>query len=158
MIILAFLVGLPDGWMPKSKHLFMWILGRTITVAIGFILHFLTTYLLQKYLPQVILLYAPVILLGLLLLMLLTGALRLPLGLLLATVNPLVAGLYTFFFANVIGKQITKAMLTTAALSGVVILLQKLDITILSLHPEAMIAYVPFLLLLVIIWYILDRI
>lgn len=154
MIVLAFLVNLIDSWMPKSKNLLKWTFWRVLTVVLGFALHYLVTWLLHKYLPQGIVTYAPAILLALLVLMLLTGALKLLVGLILTTVNPLIAAFYTFFFANIVGKQITRAVLTTAILAGVLFLLQDLGITGLSLMAGATVAYIPFLLVLVVVWYL----
>lgn len=157
MIILAFLVNLVDGWLPKGKNLFSWTMWRILTVAIGLLLHYVVTWLFNRYLPQGIVTYAPVILLFLLLLMLLTGALRFLLGLILATVNPFIGAMYTFFFASVIGKHITKAVLTTAILCGIVLLLQKMGITALSLLSGALVAYIPFLLVLIFVWYVICK-
>lgn len=157
MIILAFLVNLVDHWMPNSKNLLKWLFWRILTVAVGFLLHYIVTWLFHRYLPQGIVLYAPAILLAILVIMLLTGALRFLVGLVLTTVNPVIAALYTFFFANIVGKQITRAVLTTAVLSGVIALLQDLGIAALSLAPGALIAYVPFLLILVPVWYVVSR-
>ena len=157
MIILAFLVNLVDGWLPKGKNMLAWIWWRVFTVVIGFLLHYAVTWLFQRYLPQGIVLYAPAILLAILLLMLLTGALRFLLGAILATVNPLIAALYTFFFASIVGKQITRAVLTTAIMAGIVLLLQNMGITALSLLSGALVAYVPFLLLLVLTWYVISK-
>lgn len=157
MIILAFLVNLIDGWMPKSKNLLKWTFWRIVTVALGFALHYLVTWLFNKYLPQGIVMYAPAVLLGILVIMLLTGALKFVLGLILATVNPLIAALYTFFFANIVGKQITRAVLTTGILSGVLFLLQDLGIAGLSLMAGALVAYIPFLLVLIVVWYLVCR-
>lgn len=154
MIILSFLVGLADSWMPKSKHLFKWVFGRIMTVVAGFALHYLVVWCFRTFLPQGIVTYAPAILVAILVLMLLTGALKFLPGLVLATVNPLIGALYTFFFANIIGKQITRSVLTTALLSGVLLFAQNLGITGLSLAPEAMVAYLPFLLVLIPVWYL----
>ena len=157
MIILAFLVNRVDTWMPRGKNILSWTFWRLLTVAVGFLLHYGVTLLFNRYLPQGIVTYAPVILLGILLIMLLTGALRFVLGLILATVNPLIAALYTFFFATLVGKQITKAVLSTAILSGVILLLQDLGIAALSLMSGALVAYVPFLILLIIVWYLTSK-
>ena len=157
MIILAFLVNLVDSWFPRGKNILTWTWWRLLTVAIGFLLHYGANWLIHKYLPQGIVLYAPVILLTILVIMLLTGALRFVLGLILAAVNPLIAALYTFFFTTLIGKQITKAVLTTGILSGVVLLMQNMGITSLSLMPEALVAYVPFLLVLIPVWYLISK-
>jgi len=157
MIILAFLVGLVDSWLPKGKNILSWTLWRILTVTVGFLLHYAAFMLIHRYLPQGIVLYAPVILLAILIIMLLTGALRLILGLILATVNPLIAALYTFFFATMIGKQVTKAVLTTGILSGIVLLMQDLGIAEMSIQTEALIAYIPFLLLLIPVWYLVCK-
>lgn len=157
MIILAFLVNLVDGWLPKGKGILRWTWWRVLTIAIGFLLHYGVTWLFNRYLPQGIVMYAPVILLTILLLMLLTGTLRFLLGAILATANPFIAALYTFFFASLIGKQITKSVLTTAILTGLILTLQKIGITALSLLPGALVAYVPFLLVLVLVWYVINK-
>ena len=157
MIILSFLVNLIDGWLPKGKGILKWTWWRIVTIAIGLLLHCCVTWLFNRYLPQGIITYAPVILLGILMLMLLTGALRFILGAILATVNPFIAALYTFFFSTLVGKQITKAVFTTAILSGIVLLLQKQGITALSLLSGALIAYIPFLLVLILVWHVICK-
>ena len=158
MIILAFLVNLADGWLPKGKNIFSWLFFRCLTVVIGYLLHLVVVGLFSKYLPEGIVIYAPAVLLGLLVLMLLTGALKIVVGAALTTVNPIIGGLYTFFFANVIGKQITKAVLTTALLAGLVFGLQYIGIGVISVASAALVAYIPVLLLLIVFWYIVYRI
>ena len=95
--------------------------------------------------------------LGILILMLLTGALKFLVGLVLTTVNPLIAALYTFFFANVVGKQVTKAILTTGILAGLVLVLQKMGIVAISIASAAFAAYIPLIILLVVLWYIVGK-
>ena len=158
MVILSFLVNLADGWLPKGKSLLGWLFFRCMTVVLAFFLHLVVVGLFTKYLPAGIVLYAPTILLGLLVLLLLTGALKIPIGAILTTVSPLVGGLYTFFFASAIGKQITKAMLTTLILSGLVYLLNYLGCTVISFAAAALVAYVPFIIALVVIWYIVYKV
>lgn len=157
MIILSFMINLADGWMPSGKKFFTWLLFRCLTVVIGLIMHLIVVWAFTKYLPEGIVTYAPAILLTLLLLMILTGALKRILGLVLTTVNPLIAALYTFFFSNIIGKQIFKAALTTALLSGLVLLLEYLGCTVLGIAATALIAYVPFVLLLIALWYLVNH-
>ena len=157
MIILAFLMNLVDGWLPKGKHLFGWLIWRCLTVVIAFILHLIVVWLFRLLLPQGLVTYAPTVLLGLLILMLLTGCLKIIVGALLTTVNPIIGGLYTFFFATVIGKQVSKAMLTTLLLAGLVLLLRYLGIIIISVSMTALYAYIPLLLVLLVIWYVVNR-
>lgn len=158
MIILSFLMNLVDGWMPKKNNVFVWFFFRCLTVVTALLLHLLVTWLFTTYLPEGIVTYAPPILLVLLALMLLTGSLKILVGVLISTVDPLIAALYTFFFANIIGTQITKAVLTTMILTGLVYLLQYIGVTALSIAAAALMAYVPFLLILVVVWYVTCRV
>ena len=158
MIILSFLVNIADGWLPRGKNIFSWVFFRCLTVVIGYLLHLIVVGLFATYLPEGIVTYAPVILLGLLVLLLLTGALKIIVGALLSTVNPIIGGLYTFFFATIIGKQITKAVLTTVLLTGLVIGLQYIGLGVISIASAALTAYIPVMILLVVLWYIVIRI
>lgn len=158
MIILAFLVNLADGWLPKGKNIFSWLFFRCLTIIIGYLIHLVVVGLFATYLPEGLVTYAPVVLLALLILMLLTGALKIVVGAVLSTVNPIIGGLYTFFFASVIGKQITKAVLTTVILAALVIGLQYIGFSVISIASAALMAYIPFLILLVVLWYIVIRI
>ena len=158
MIILSFLVNLADGWLPKGKSLLGWVFFRCMTVVLAFFLHLVVIGLFATYLPAGIVLYAPTILLALLVALLLTGALKIVVGAVLTTVNPVIGGLYTFFFATIIGKQITKAMLTTLILSAILYLLNYLGCTVISIASAALMAYVPFVIILVIVWYIVYKV
>lgn len=157
MIVLSFLVNLADGWLPKGKKLLGWIFFRCLTVIVGYALHLVVIWLFTAYLPDGIVIYAPTILLALLVLMLLTGALKLVVGAALTTVNPLIAAFYTFFFANFVGKQITRAVLTTALLAGLVMLLNYLGCGVISIAAAALVAYIPFLILLIAAWYLVTK-
>ena len=157
MIILAFLMNLSDSWLPVGKHIVSWIFFRCLAVVLALFLHLVVTGLLTVYLPEGLVIYAPTILLGILVLMLLTGALRFLVGLVLTSVNPLIAALYTFFFANAIGKQITKAMLTTAILASLILILQKIGIAAISVASAALAAYIPLILLILLLWYVVGK-
>ena len=157
MIILSFLVNLADGWLPKGKNIFSWIFFRCLTVVIAYLLHLIVVGLFATYLPEGIVTYAPVILLAILVLLLLTGALKILVGALLTTVNPIIGGLYTFFFANVVGKQVTKAVLTTAILSAIIIALRYAGLTVISIASAALVAYIPIALVLIVLWYIVYK-
>lgn len=157
LIILAFLMNLIDRVMPKGKNIIVWVILRVVTVILAQAAHLVITGLLNAYLPDGILIYAPVIILAILLLMLLTGALKFLVGLVLTTVNPLIAALYTFFFANVVGKQITKAVLTTGILTLLVFGLEKFGITTICIAAGALSAYIPLALILLVLWFIVTK-
>lgn len=158
MVILSFLTNLPDAWLPKGKNIFTWVIFRCLTVILALVFHLIAIGLLATYLPEGIATYAPVILIVLLAVMLLTGALKILVGAVLTTVNPIIGGLYTFFFATIIGKQITKAVLTTAILSALVAALNYFGCTTIVIATAALMAYIPFLLILAVVWYVVYRI
>jgi len=157
MIILSFLMNLADGFLPTGKHIVSWVFFRCLGLFAAIFLHLLATRLLTAYLPEGLLTYAPTVLLALLILMLLTGSLKFLVGLLLTSVNPLIAALYTFFFANVIGNQITKAVFTTGILAGLVLLLQEMGIASISIASAVLEAYIPLMILLIILWYLVGK-
>ena len=157
MILLAFLVNLINGLMPTGKRFFTWLLFRLISVVLAMVLHTIVNNLLTAWLPEGFLTWAPVILLALLALMLAVGALKFVVGALLTTVNPLIAALYTFFFANVVGKQLSKAILTTLIISALVIGLNYLNIASIFIGSAALIAYLPLLIALLALWYVVGR-
>ena len=158
MVILAFLVNLLDTWLPRGKNLFTWFVWRCATVILAILAHWAVSGFISNFLPDVIVEYAPTILLGLLVLMLAVGALKFLVGAALAVVNPIIGALYTFFFANIIGKEISKAVLSTVLLTGLVWALNEFGVTAFSVSAAALMAYLPFLIILAVVWYIVNRI
>ena len=158
MVVLAFLVNLLDTVLPKGKNVFSWLLFRLITVFLAVLCQGMIVWVSETYLPETFLAWAPMILLGILVATLLLGALKLLVGIALATINPIIGALYTFFFSTLVGKQLSKAMLTTLLICGLVYVLNYIGCTVISIASAALIAYIPLLILLVIIWYVLTRI
>lgn len=158
MIILAFLTNLANDWLPKGKKLLSWFFFRCLSVLLAMVLHLIVTAVLNRFLPQGLLLYAPAILLCLLVLMMAVGSMKFLVGILLTAVNPVIAVLYTFFFANVVGKALTKAVLTTAIIAGIVYLLNALGITAIFIGTSVLVAYIPLLILLLVLWWVAGRI
>jgi hypothetical protein len=158
MVILAFLVNLLDTLLPRGESVISWFLFRCVTVILGMAAHWLVCQLLTAFLPDVIVNYASVILLGVLVVMLAVGAFKFLVGIAIATVNPIIGALYTFFFANIIGIQLSKSVLTTALLSLLIFALNELGILTISIAAAALMAYLPFLIILIAVWYIVNRI
>lgn len=158
MIILAFVANLADSWLPKGKNIFSWFFFRCLSVIIAMTLHLIANAILDAFLPEGLLTWAPIVLLVLLLLMLAVGALKIIVGALLGTVNPLIGALYTFFFANVVGKQIAKAVLTTVILAGIVALIHYLGIAAVYIAASALAVYIPFLIILLLLWWLIGKI
>lgn len=158
LVILAFLVNLLDSFIPKGKKILSWYLFRFLTVALSMVLHLLVTWAFKTYLPDVLVTYAPTILLALLIIMLLLGALNLILGLVLTAVNPIIGALYAFFFSNIIGKQVTKAVFTSAILCAVVFLLGHFGYTVICITSGALAAYIPLAAMVLVLWYLIGHV
>ena len=116
LLIICFLVNLLDTFLPQGKNVITWFLLRFVTIALAMVLHLAAMWAFNTFLPDVLVLYAPMILLGVLVSLLLIGVLNVALGLLLTAINPIFGAIYAFFFSNAIGKEITKAVFTTLLL------------------------------------------
>jgi hypothetical protein len=158
MVILSFIMNLLDRWLPKGKSIFTFLLMRILCITAAALCYTAAMYLANRFLPIDFMLYAPTILLGLLVLMLATGALKIIVGVILSTVNPLIAALYTFFFANIIGKQVTKAVFTTVLMTACAYVLDYLAISFIPFSTDALIIFVPCLLIILVLWRILRKI
>ena len=157
MIILAFLVNLLDTFIPKGKNVITWYLLRFLTVLLAMGLHYVVTWASNTYLPGVLVTYAPVILLVVLVLAVLMGLLNVILSLVLTVVNPIFGALYAFFFSTLVGKQLTKAICTTFVLTAVVAALGYFGCTMLCIAGSALAAYIPLLIVLLILWYLIGH-
>ncbi len=158
LITLAFCVNLADSLLPKGKHLLMWFLVRCISVVGGYLAYAICAKLLSIYLPNAISLYAPAVLLGILFALLFTGFLRIPAGALLSTINPIIGALYTFFAANIIGRQITKAIISSSILCGLMLILQYWGVTGIDLDYMLWLPYFPATGVAVALWYVAYKI
>lgn len=158
MVILAFLVNLLDTFIPKGKSILGWYLLRFVTVILAMALHLVVRWVFNTYLPDVLVTYAPIILLGILAAMMLLGLVNLLLSLVLTVVNPILGAIYTFFFSNIVGKQLTKAIFTTAILCVVVFLLGHFGYTIINISVASLTAYIPLAVVCLILWYVIGHV
>lgn len=158
LIILAFLVNLMDTILPQGRNPFVWYLLRFLTVVGSMLLHLAARWAFQTYLPGVLVTYAPTILLIVLILMILSGALNLILGLVITMTNPFLGAMYTFFFSNVVGKQLSKAVFSSAILCGIVYLLEYLGSTVVCISAAALVAYIPIAIVLMLLWYLVGHV
>lgn len=157
MVILAFLANLADSWLPRGKNVFTWFLLRCLSVLLAMVLHLIANQLLTRFLPEGLLTWAPVVLAALLVITMSMGLIKLVLGGVLASVNPVLGIFATFFFSHIIGKQITRAVLTTLLMAGLIWLMNYLGCTAIFIASAALAAYIPFLILLLVVWYVVGR-
>lgn len=158
LVILAFLVNLLDAVIPKGKTVFGWFLLRFLTLIASMALHLAARAALRTYLPDLLVTYAPTVLLILLGFMLLSGILNLILGLVITMANPFMGAMYTFFFSNMIGKQVSKAIFTSAILCAVVYVLEFFGYTVICITATALTAYIPIAIILLILWYLIGHV
>lgn len=157
LILLAFLVNLLDTFIPQGKTLSGWFCLRFFTVGLAMLLHLVLRWAVDTYLPGVLVTYAPIILLILLIALLLLGFFNAVLGLILTISNPIVGAIYTFFFSNIIGKQLTKAVFTTGILCVILFLMDKFGYTFIPISAAALAAYIPIVIICLILWYLIGH-
>lgn len=160
LVILAFLVNLLDTLIPRGNSALGWFFLRILTVLFAMVLHILVDWAFKTYLPNVLVTYAPTILLVILLVILavtlLMGLLNLVLSVVLTVVNPIFGALYTFFFSNIIGKQLSKAVFTSGIICGVVFLLGYFGCTVICVSAAALSAYIPLAVVLLLLWFLIG--
>ncbi len=157
MLLLAFLMNLLDSWLPQGKKLLSWFGFRFLSVVLAICLQYVINMILAAIVPENIASMAPMILLIILIAGLALGALKLLIGGALLFIAPVLGIFYTFFFSHAVGKQLTKAMLTTALLTGLVCLLNHLGVTAVFIASAVLVAYIPLLIVIAILWYIVAH-
>lgn len=158
LIILAFLVNLMDTLLPQGKHVITWYALRLMTVVLAMLLHLVVSWATQIFLPGVLVAYAPMILLCILIFLMLSGLVNLVVGLVIATANPFLGAMYTFFFSNLVGKQVSKAVFSSLILCGVLYLLETFHYTVLCISASALTAYIPMVIVLLALWYLIGHV
>lgn len=158
MVILAFLINLLDTFIPNGESVIGWFFLRILTILLCMGLHFGTCWAFETFLPEVLVTYAPMILLGLLLFMVFSGAVSLILGLILTLNSPFLGAMYTFFFSTIVGKQVSKAIFTTVILCGILYLMSYFGYIIISITAASLITYIPLALVLLLLWYLVGRV
>lgn len=158
LLIIAFLVNLINSAIPKGQHLITWLFLRMLTVIAAIAVIYGAELLLATFVPQGLAEYAPMILLIVLIVLVLLGTLRLLVGVTMAFANPFFAALYTFFFSNFAGRALSKAILTTALLTGLVTALQSLGIFAVPIAASVLTAYIPLLLIVLGLWILIGHV
>ena len=158
LLILAFLINLVDTLMPRGEGIFGWFLLRLMMLLGCFALHLGVSWAFRTYLPHILVTYAPMVLLGTLLVMLLSGAFSLVFGLVIAITNPFLGAMYSFFFSSLVGKQISKALFTTGVVCGILYLMEHFGLVVILITPAALLTYIPLALALLVLWFLIGHI
>ena len=158
LVILAFLINLLDTLMPKGKSILSWYLLRLLTVLLCMGLHFVVCWAFETFLPEILVTYAPALLLFVLVFMVFSGVISLILGAILTLNSPFLGAMYTFFFSNAVGKQVSKAVFTTVILCLVFFLMGFFGYTVITITAAALLTYIPLALVLLVLWYLIGHV
>lgn len=158
LIILSFLINLVDTFIPRGKSIFSWYILRFLGTILCMVLHFLVCWSFDTFLPDVLVTYAPILLLFVLCFMMFSGIISLVLGMVLALSSPFLGAMYTFFFSSIIGKQVSKSIFTATIVCIVVYLMEFFGYTIICITATALVTYIPLILLLLVLWFLIGHI
>lgn len=164
MFLLAFIINilqdlfnrfLKSGGGSWFAHFFIWYFWQCVIVAVGLAANYGVDYLMRRYLSHSFAKWAPVVLLILLATVMVFMALKIIFKTVAFFTNPVFTCLWDFLFHNTVGRNITNAFLTTAALSLMVIVADRAG-WLLPLASGGIIltSFAPVILLLLIIWYL----
>lgn len=157
LLILTFLINLVDTLIPEGEGAVGWLLLRLITVLGSFALHLLVSWAFRTYLPEALVTYAPMVLLGILLILLGSGVVSLMMGLVIAITSPFLGAMYSFFFSNIVGKQISKSIFTGGVICGILWLMEHFGLVVILITPAALLTYIPLALILVGLWFLIGH-
>ena len=158
LIFLAFLVNLMDTFIPRGEHIITWYLLRFGTMLLCMVLHYFARVGFKAIFPSFLVTYAPAILLATIAFSMFSGILGLIAGLFIAVMNPFMGAMYTFFFSSVVGKQLSKAVFTSAIVCCVFYLMEYFGYTVICITSAALLAYIPLALVLLVLWYLIGHI
>lgn len=157
MLILCFIVHLLYFLLPTGKKLITWLLWRVISIVAAIFLNLAVNWALNMFLPGFVAAYAPTAVIAILAAAIVIGLFNPLLCIVFTVVNPVVGLLYAFFFSNAVGKQITKAVFSTAAACAVFYVMNYFGFAVIDITTASIISYLPVCLALLAIWYVFDH-
>lgn len=156
LIILCFIIHLLNFLLPNGRSFIGWLFFRLVAVAAAILLNLAANWALNTFLPDVIANSAPVVLMAVLVAAILVSLFNPLLCILFTVANPVIGLLYTFFFSNTIGKNLTRAVLSAALTCGLFYLMEYAGFSVIDITHRALLTYVPFAAALVGIWFVFD--
>lgn len=157
MLILCFIVHLLYYLLPTGKKIFSWLVWRLISIVAAIFLNLTVNWALNMFLPGFVAQYAPVAVIAILAVAIVIGLFNPLLCIVFTVVNPVIGLLYTFFFSNAVGKQITKAVFSTAAACIVFYVMDYFGLAVIDIRAASILSYLPVCLVLLAVWYIFDH-
>lgn len=157
MLILCFIVHLLYYFLPTGRKLFSWLFWRVLSIGLAIFLNLAANWVLNSFLPDVVAAYASTAVIIILAAAFLIGLFNPLLCVIFTFVNPVFGLLYTFFFSNIIGKQLTKAVFSAGVLCLSFYIANYFGYGVLDITSQALLSYVPFLAALAGVWFLFDR-
>lgn len=158
LLMIAFLINLINTVIPEGKRPLVWLLLRATTIVLSIGINYVLAVALPLWLPQGLQDNASLILLGILMLLIGLGSLKLVVGAGLFVANPLIGALYTFFFSNLIGRALARALLSAGLIAALICLMPMLGFRSVNLTQINFLLLLPATAALVLLWYGADRI
>lgn len=156
LIILCFIVHLLNFVLPRGRSFVPWLLMRAVCVVLAVGVDLAANWALNAFLPAVIAESAPVALITVLAVTLLVSLFNPLLCILFTAANPIVGLLYTFFFSNTIGKNLTRAVLSAGMVFALFYGMDYFECIVIDITPGALLRNSPFALALLGVWYVFD--
>lgn len=156
LIILCFIIHLINFVLPNGRSFIGWLFFRLIAVALAIVLNLAANWALNTFLPDMIATSAPVILMAVLAVAILVSLFNPLLCILFTVANPVIGLLYTFFFSNTIGKNLTRAVLSAALTCALFYLMQYAGFGVIDITHRALLIYSPFAAALLGVWFVFD--
>ncbi len=156
LIILCFIIHLLNFLLPNGRSFIGWLFFRFVAVAAAIFLNLTANWALNTFLPDVIANSAPVVLMAVLIAAILVSLFNPLLCILFTVANPVIGLLYTFFFSNTIGKNLTRAVLSAALTCGLFYLMEYAGFSVIDITHGALLTYIPFAAALIGVWFVFD--
>ena len=157
LAILALTVNLLEEFMPEGEKFLSWYLWRTVTVLTSLTAYILICGFVESLVPQLFSDWAKYVIWGFWAVILLTGLLKVLLGLILTVMNPIIGGLYALFFTNTLGRQFSKSILTTVLVMTVFQLMYRGGLMQFAFSQFSLAAYGPSCVIILIVLYLFGK-
>lgn len=157
LFFLSFLINLAEALIPQGDKILTWYGYRLLTVFICLAIYMGIRNLVNIFLPEIFGSWAPYILIAMWIFILLTGLLNLLITAVLAVAKPMVAALYAFFFTNLFGQQMSKAIATTVLGISVMACVHELGLNSFAFSSFSMRIYGPASVLTIVTLYLFGK-
>ncbi len=156
LIILCFLIHLSNFLLPNCRSFLLWLVVRILSIALSIALFLGANLALNTFFPAAFAQSAPIVLVATLGCTLLISLFNPLLCILFTAANPIIGLLYTFFFSNTIGKNLTRAVLSAVMVYGLFYAMEYFGFSVIDITSGALLRFSPFAAVLIGIWYVFD--